>query len=285
MKSFRRPAGVAHILLACVCLLLALPLPSPAQQTQIKVDPEAAQNYVALAGGVSPARLLQTINDLSGIHYAVPNQPAAAPVAAYSRVAGTPGGDAAQDYVRQQFQAIFGAGHVSEEPFTVTTPIDNGAFVQGAGQAKPFALQPLWPNLVRTSTLPAAGIDGPLIYAGRGELSGFRGKSVEGSVVLLDFNCGTDWLNAARLGAKAIIFYSADPDHARRRRSQVYRHPRCRAALFDFPRRRRRAAIGRADNPQFSSASDRRQPVADGAVGKHGRRHSPARGRWQARRS
>ena len=212
MKSFRRIFGATESLsriLSCLCLMAALSLPAlpgHAQQTKIKVDPDAAKNYVTLSAGVSPARLSQTIADLSGIHYAVPNQPADAPVTAYSRVAGTPGGDAARAYVARQFQAIFGAGNVHEEAFTVTTPVDNGAFVQGAGLPKPFALQPLWPNLVRTSTLPAAGIDGPLIYAGRGELANFRGKSVQGSIVLLDFNCGTDWLNAARLGAKAIIF-------------------------------------------------------------------------------
>jgi hypothetical protein len=209
MKSFRRSLGATQTLLLalfCFCLLGVLSQPGQAQDTKIKVDPDAAKNYVALAKGVSPARLSQTITDLSGIHYAVPNQPAAAPVTAYSRVAGTPGGDMARSYVRQQFNTIFGAGNVSEEPFTVTTPIDSGAFVQGAGLPKPFALQPLWPNLVRTSTLPAAGIDGPLIYAGRGDLSSFRGKAVQGSIVLLDFNCGTDWLNAARLGAKAIVF-------------------------------------------------------------------------------
>ncbi len=208
MKSFRRPAGVTQFFRALfvLCLLCALSLPIRAQDTKIKVDPDAAKNYVALAQGVSPARLSRTIADLSGIHYLVPNQPASAPVTAYSRVAGTPGGDAARAYVRGQFNAIFGAGNVSEEPFTVTVPVDNGAFVQGPGLARPFALQPLWPNLVRTSTLPVAGVSGPLIYAGRGELSNFRGKSVQGSIVLLDFNCGTDWLNAARLGAKAIIF-------------------------------------------------------------------------------
>ena len=209
MKSFRRPDGATAFIfraLSVLCLLCALPLTGHAQDTKIKVDPDAAKNYVALANGVSPARLSQTIADLSGIHYAVPNQPASAPVTAFSRVAGTPGGEQARAYVREQFNAIFGAGNVTEEPFTVTAPVDNGAFVQGAGLPKPFALQPLWPNLVRTSTLPASGISGPLIYAGRGELSNFRGKSVQGSIVLLDFNCGTDWLNAARLGAKAIIF-------------------------------------------------------------------------------
>ncbi len=208
MKSFRRTAGVTQFFpaLSVLCLLCALSLPSRAQDAKIKVDPDAAKNYLSLAQGVSPARLSQTIAALSGIHYTVPNQPASAPVTAYSRVAGTPGGEQAQAYVRRQFNAIFGAGNVAEEPFTVTAPIDNGAFIQGVGLPKPFALQPLWPNLVRTSTLPAAGISGPLIYAGRGELSNFRGKLVQGSIVLLDFNCGTDWLNAARLGAKAVIF-------------------------------------------------------------------------------
>ena len=213
MKSFRRTDGATRFtasLLPVLCLLslalLVLALPGHAQQTKIKVDPDAASNYRTLAASISPARLSQTIADLSAIHYAVPNQPTSAPVTAYSRVAGTPGGDQARVYVRQQFDAIFGAGNVAEEPFTVTTPLDNGAFVQGQGLPKPFALQPLWPNLVRTSTLPSAGIDGPLIYAGRGELANFRGKSVQGSIVLLDFNCGTDWLNAARLGAKAILF-------------------------------------------------------------------------------
>ncbi|MDQ2798851.1 MAG: M28 family peptidase, partial [Armatimonadota bacterium] len=210
MKSFRRAPG-AHVSLvyvfSCLCLLSTLiSSAARADTTKIKVDPEAAKNYVALAGGVSPARLSKTISDLSRIQYAVPNQPAGAPVIAHSRMAGTPGGDQARAYVLAQFQQIFGAENVTEEPFQVTVPRDNGAFVQGAGLPRPLALQPLWPNLVRTSTLPAAGIDGPLIYAGRGDLRAFRGKPVEGSIVLLDFNCGLDWQNAARLGAKAIIF-------------------------------------------------------------------------------
>jgi len=210
MKSLRRPARPAAVLARLFCLpsvlLFALAAGARADSNKIKVDPEAARNYVALSAGVSPARLSKTIADLSRIQYDVPNQPAGAPVVAHSRMAGTPGGDQARAYVRQAFGNIFGAANVAEEPFAVTVPADNGAFVRAAGLARPLALQPLWPNLVRTSTLPAAGIDGPLIYAGRGDLRGFRGKVVEGSVVLLDFNCGLDWQNAARLGAKAIIF-------------------------------------------------------------------------------
>ena len=215
MKSFRRAAGTPSFRLlfrslSFLCLLTVAAGSAHAQQTKIKVDPEAARNYKLLASGVSAARLSQTIAALSGIQYAVPNQPAGAPVIAHSRVAGTPGGDQARAYVRDQFRQILGAGNVTEEEFPVTVPTDNGAFVQSAGLPRPLALQPLWPNLVRTSTLPAAGVDGPLIYAGSGDLRAFRGKPVEGSIVLLDFNCGLDWQNAARLGAKALIFVAPD---------------------------------------------------------------------------
>ena len=184
-----------------------LPLRVCAQTTSdpsLKIDPGAARAYKSLAGTVQAARLQATVAALSGIHYQVPGAAGAPGVTAYSRLAGSPGGRQAQGYVQGQFQAVFGAGNVSTEEFPVTTPADNGAAITANGRS--FALQPLWPNLVRTSTLPERGIDGPLIYAGGGDLRAFRGKQVEGSIVLLDFNCGTQWLNAARLGAKAVLF-------------------------------------------------------------------------------
>ncbi len=197
-----------------LCLLFAALLSGRAwaQDTEMKIDPAAARAYQTLGGAVQASRLQATVAALSGIHYAVPGAPGGPGVTAYSRLAGTAGGRQAQAYVQGQFQAIFGAGNVSVEEFPVTTPTDNGASVTANGRA--FALQPLWPNLVRTSTLPERGIDGPLIYAGGGDLRAFRGKQVEGSIVLLDFNCGTQWLNAARLGAKAILFVA--PTHTMR---------------------------------------------------------------------
>ncbi|MBV9851636.1 MAG: M28 family peptidase [Armatimonadetes bacterium] len=199
--KIRRSLSLALLSLAA---LLSLTLAASAQQDDntIKVDPNAAGHYKTLAAGVQPARLQATVRALSGIHYPLPAMPGVAPTLAYSRLAGTPGGDQARDYVKAQMQAIL--GNVTEETFNVTVPVDSGASITANG--KSYALRPLWPNLVRTSTLPTAGVTGPLIYAGRGDLRAFRGKTVEGSVVLLDFNCGTQWLNAARLGARAILF-------------------------------------------------------------------------------
>ena len=39
-----------------------------------------------------------------------------------------------------------------------------------------------------------------------GRAADFNGQKIEGSVVALDFNCGMNWITAADLGAKAIVF-------------------------------------------------------------------------------
>ena len=121
-----------------------------------------------------------------------------------SRVVGYPGERFAADYVAKMFDGLFGSQNVRTIPFKATVPVDEGASI-AVGQSK-FTLYSLWPNLVRTSQLPPSGLTGQLIDARAGRLVDYNGKNVEGSIVLIDFNSGTDWLNAPRLGAKAIIF-------------------------------------------------------------------------------
>ena len=200
-----RHSRLQRLLPILTFLLLSLFVPLHADDSnKIKIDPEARGHYLSLAAGVQPARLSSTITALSKISYPLPSLPGEAPVRANSHMAGTPGGDQAAAYVKAQLSTILGANHVSTEMFNATVPEDNGAALTEGGHV--YTLRPLWPNLVRTSTLPVTGVDGPLIYAGRGDLRSFRGKDVEGSIVLMDFNSGTQWLNAPRLGAKAVIF-------------------------------------------------------------------------------
>jgi ABC-type antimicrobial peptide transport system permease subunit len=161
-----------------------------------QVDTAALQaRYRQLASEIAEARLTETVRWMA---------------AQGSRVAGYPGAERAADYIEQQFRAL-GLQEVRREPFEVSVPIDEGAFLQplmqqGGQPTRPIRLYPLWPNLVRTSQLPPNGITGPLLYVGDARLERFRGKEVEGSIVLTDFNCGSNWLNAPRLGAKAVIF-------------------------------------------------------------------------------
>ena len=92
-----------------------------------------------------------------------------------SRVVGYPGERAAAEYVRRQFEAIF--GHVEEERFVVTVPREQTpSRLQVNGRE--YRVHPLWPNLVRAPRLPRRGLLAPLIYAGRGSLSEFTGRQV-----------------------------------------------------------------------------------------------------------
>ena len=157
-----------------------------------KIDAELARAYETLAAEVKASNLADTVQTLSSRG---------------SRIAGYPGCDAAGKHIYEQFKKI-GLEDIKVEPFHATVPVDGGASLEVGGGL--YRLYPMWPNLVRTSQLPREGVEGPLIYAGSGKLAEFDGYDVAGSVVLLEFNSGSEWLNAPRLGAKAVIFIEPD---------------------------------------------------------------------------
>lgn len=65
----------------------------------------------------------------------------------------------------------------------------------------------LWPNSVQTSkTSEENPAEGPLIYGGSGTFEELKGKRIEGSIVILNFNSEDRWLDIASMGAKAIVF-------------------------------------------------------------------------------
>lgn len=96
------------------------------------------------------------------------------------------------------------------EYYNVTVPIDYGAALDVYGEdgslIDSFEVYPLRPNLIETCTTSKGGIYGRLFYVGRGTLSDFREKEIEGSLVIMDFNSRSNWINAAKFGAKAVIF-------------------------------------------------------------------------------
>jgi hypothetical protein len=135
------------------------------------------------------------------------------------RLAGYPGAADAADYIVEKLEGL-GLQDASDggldpdlsyrESYWVTVPWVSGQPVlevlDGAEVVATYDIFPLWPNLVRTSQLPEGGLTYRLIDGGDGSLVTFNGKEIEGTAVLMDFNCGSDWLNAPRLGARAIVF-------------------------------------------------------------------------------
>ena len=194
VRTWRQARATATTAYGFLLGLLALTVLGGAPRAaRAGVDPKLAQTYKDIAATVDQKAMADTIRTLSTNG---------------SRVVGYPGERAAADYAVTQLKGILGDANVQTETFNATVPMDNGAQLTANGHN--YTLYSMWPNLVRTSQLPPEGLTGPLIYAGNAALSAFNGKVVAGSVVMVDFNCSLDWLNAARLGAKAVIFIEPD---------------------------------------------------------------------------
>jgi ABC-type antimicrobial peptide transport system permease subunit len=189
----RRSASVQKILAAFVLALLPFCAATAASAQ------DAKDRYRSLAAQVDSRNLRSTVTTLAGLG---------------SRVPGYPGEAKAAEFVEGKFRE-YGLTDVRVEEFEVAVPMDRGASIRIEGaeagiSGRPFKLHALWPNLVRTSQLPKGGLRAPLIYVGDGKLANFNGKDVEGRIVLADFNSRAEWLNAPRLGAKAVIFIAPE---------------------------------------------------------------------------
>ncbi len=171
--------------MALLCFLLAL----------ISSAPAAAEvDFDELAEAAPVERLRQTLGYFAGLG---------------SRVAGYPGADEAARYVQDNFRQI-GLDGIAIHEYDVSVPIDKGGYIEVAGMAEKMVLYGIWPNLVKTSTLPEGGLSAQLVDVGQGDYSDMDGLVIEGAAVLMDFNSGDAWLNAAYLGASAVVFIEPD---------------------------------------------------------------------------
>ncbi|KPJ62732.1 MAG: hypothetical protein AMS15_02960 [Planctomycetes bacterium DG_23] len=149
------------------------------------------------------------------------------------RVTGYEGNIQAGEFVEQHFRECLSGvpgARVWREALPVTVPIDEKAKAVVLATSEEIPLYCLWPNQVRTPSLPQEGIRGNLIYGGRGEWLEFNGKKVDGSICLMDFDCGENFVHARMLGAKAVIFF----DNGKVTRGEAY--DKFLAVPVDFPR-------------------------------------------------
>ena len=144
-----------------------------------------------IAESITAARLRETVSVLSGLG---------------SRVPGYAGHRKAADFIRSELEKI-GLQGITEEAVEVTVPVDKGASLVVASTGEEIQLFGLWPNQVRTPSLPDEGVTGILIYGGRGSFKELNGKPVKNSIVLMEFDSDQNYLNPRMLGAHAVIFY------------------------------------------------------------------------------
>lgn len=123
-----------------------------------------------------------------------------------TRMVGSPENAECAAFIEQEFRAM-GLEDITVEEFESVVPLDKGGTLTVLGSDASYRLYCLWPNLVRTSTLPKEGIRGEMIYAGKGDYADYNGKVIQGSIVLMDFGSGNNFIKARSLGAQAIVFF------------------------------------------------------------------------------
>lgn len=125
------------------------------------------------------------------------------------RSTGTPGCDAAAEYIFHTFRRL-GLKNVDRHFFFVPVPVlDKGQISVGAEN---YPLYPWSPNMAMMSQTPPEGLEGPLVDVGDGALSQFDGRSIRDTLVLMDVASGENWWIAVQMGAKAVIFLGGEED-------------------------------------------------------------------------
>jgi hypothetical protein len=122
------------------------------------------------------------------------------------RSTGSPGAAKAASAIHAWFSSL-GAGTAGRQLFPVPVMEHGRCEITVAGTAVPIS-----PARLNVLTPPAAlGLAGPLIDARTGEVSDFNGQDVAGAIVLMDLDSGRNWMNAALLGAKAVVYVDRSP--------------------------------------------------------------------------
>ncbi|MBO3809299.1 MAG: hypothetical protein FGF50_06865 [Candidatus Brockarchaeota archaeon] len=120
-----------------------------------------------------------------------------------SRITGYPGYYSTLEYVTTVLKSY--GFEPSYQRFKVLVPMSMGANIT-ASSGEVLEAFPLEPNLVALSSTPPEGIRAPLIYAGTG-IRDFDGKPLNGSILLMNMESRDEWVTAASLGARAVVFF------------------------------------------------------------------------------
>jgi hypothetical protein len=121
------------------------------------------------------------------------------------RSTGTAGNQEAAIYIKKEFERL-GFETVGSYRFSLPLMQHAKSTLTLSNRTEPVDIRPLKGNAITPQTVPPPGLSGPVIYVGHGELALFNGKPIENSIILMEMDSGENWLHAANLGAKALIY-------------------------------------------------------------------------------
>jgi hypothetical protein len=121
------------------------------------------------------------------------------------RSTGSRGCAKAANFIYKSFQEL-GLEEVGRHRYLLPVMRHQGASLTLPDRKVTLPLRAFALNAMTPESTPSSGLEGPLLYVGSGELERFNGKEPSGSIVLMEMDSGNNWLNAATLGARALIY-------------------------------------------------------------------------------
>jgi hypothetical protein len=121
------------------------------------------------------------------------------------RSTGSPGNVAAAAYIKDRFNSL-GIETVGSHQFEVAKIEAQNSILAIPERNLTLSLRPLRSNAVTPQTIPSPGIKAPLVYVGSGDFHELNGKAIEDAVILMELESGKNWMYAADLGARALIY-------------------------------------------------------------------------------
>ncbi len=121
------------------------------------------------------------------------------------RSTGTPGNKAAAEYIKNRFRSL-GFEVVASQRFAVPTLQHRHSRLTLSPDGPSIPILPFLGNAISPQHIPAAGIQGPVVYVGTGEPTAFNANKIAGSVVLMEIESARNWEYAADMGARALIY-------------------------------------------------------------------------------
>lgn len=120
---------------------------------------------------------------------------------ARNRFVGLPGNEAACRHIEQRLE---GAGVPwGKLPVELATFRPGQAWLTVAGRR--IRIHTLLHNWTDLGLFDSDRLEGRVVYLGRGTLDEMQGKAIRGNLCLFDFDCGTNYLDAMKLGALGVL--------------------------------------------------------------------------------
>src|SRR5687768_9559120 len=124
-----------------------------------------------------------------------------------SRSIGSDGYYEAANYLEKTIAGLPNV-ELRKHEFPVMVPVTQSATLDlGGGRVE--RVFPFWPAHVRVNATPPDGIAGNLVYAGECRYEQLRPASLHGHIAIVEASAGGRWMDAAYMGAKAILVLGA----------------------------------------------------------------------------